>query len=159
MTVRFSGPEGCVRSHITVCHRRSAAWNNVAPQMTKHPGVVFQGTAISYSEDFIRFFFFFEKHFSAFVQEFPVQCWKYDRFACPSKLLSLRKQDLVPPLVILLPCWSVVIAASEAGVSTKTRVREGSVLVNIAGFFESASSRPCTIHVTVEPSSIGYKCF
>ena len=37
----------------------------------------------------------------------------------PSDLLALRKMDFVSPLVIWLPCWSVVIAASEAGVSTK----------------------------------------
>ena len=38
----------------------------------------------------------------------------------PSELLALRKKDLVPPRVPLLPCWSIVIAASEAGVSTQT---------------------------------------
>ena len=32
----------------------------------------------------------------------------------PSELLALRKKDLVPPLMPLLPCWSVVIAAFEA---------------------------------------------
>ena len=46
----------------------------------------------------------------------------------PSELLTLRKKDLVPPLV-LLPCWSIVIAASEPGVSTKTGIAEGAVLV------------------------------
>ena len=46
----------------------------------------------------------------------------------PSELLALRKKDLVPPLVPLLPCWSNVIAASETGVSTKTGIRDGSVL-------------------------------
>ena len=43
--------------------------------------------------------------------------------------MALRKKDLVPPLVPLLPCWSVVIADSEAGASSKTRVRDGLVLV------------------------------
>ena len=38
----------------------------------------------------------------------------------PSNLFVLEKKDLVPPLLLLLPCWSVVIAASETGVSTKT---------------------------------------
>ena len=38
----------------------------------------------------------------------------------PSELLALRKKDLVPPLVPLLPRWSIVIAASETGMSTKT---------------------------------------
>ena len=50
-------------------------------------------------------------------------------YICTSELLAFKKKDLVPPLAILLPCSSVVIAASEAGVSTKTRVRDGSVLV------------------------------
>ena len=45
----------------------------------------------------------------------------------PSELLALKKKDLVPPLVPLLPCWLVVIAASETGVSTSTRVLDGSV--------------------------------
>ena len=31
----------------------------------------------------------------------------------------MRKKDLVPLLVPLLPCWSVVIAAYETGVFTK----------------------------------------
>ena len=47
----------------------------------------------------------------------------------PSGLLSLSKKDIVTPLVPLLPCWSVVIAASKPGASTKTRVRDGSVLI------------------------------
>ena len=42
----------------------------------------------------------------------------------------MRKKDLVPPLVPIFPCWSVVIAASETGVSTKTGVRDGSVLMD-----------------------------
>ena len=40
---------------------------------------------------------------------------------------ALKKKDFVPPLVPLVPCWSIVIAASEAGVSTKTGIRDGSV--------------------------------
>ena len=48
----------------------------------------------------------------------------------PSELLTLRKKDLVPPLVPLPPCWLVVIAASEIGVSTKTGVRDESVLMD-----------------------------
>ena len=48
----------------------------------------------------------------------------------PSELLTLRKRDLAPPLISVLPFWSVVIAASETGVSTKTGVRDGSVLID-----------------------------
>ena len=48
----------------------------------------------------------------------------------PSGLLALRKKDFVPPLVPLLPCRSVVIAASETGVSTKTGVHDGPVLMD-----------------------------
>ena len=48
----------------------------------------------------------------------------------PSELLALRSEDLVPPLVPLLPCWSVVIAASESGVSTKIRISHGSVFMD-----------------------------
>ena len=45
-----------------------------------------------------------------------------------SEFLSLRNKDLVPPL---LPCWSIVIAAGENGVSTKTGgVRDRSVLMD-----------------------------
>ena len=39
-------------------------------------------------------------------------------FLRPSELLALRKKDLVPPLAPLLPCWSVLVAASETGVTT-----------------------------------------
>ena len=46
-----------------------------------------------------------------------------------SELLALRQKDLVPPLVPLLPCWSIVITASEIGVSAKTKVLDGSVLM------------------------------
>ena len=42
----------------------------------------------------------------------------------------IEKKDIVPPLVPLLPCWSIVIATSEAGVSTKTGIRDGSVLMD-----------------------------
>ena len=42
----------------------------------------------------------------------------------------MKKKDLVPPLVPLLPCWSVVLAASETGVSTKTGISDGSVLMD-----------------------------
>ena len=48
----------------------------------------------------------------------------------PSELLALRKKDLVPLLVPLLPYWSVVIAPPETGVSTETGVRDGSVSVD-----------------------------
>ena len=64
---------------------------------------------------------------------------------------------LVPPLVILLPCWSVVIATSRTGVSTKTGSATGRASWTSAGFSESTSSWPCTKHVTVEPASIGYE--
>ena len=37
----------------------------------------------------------------------------------PSELQALRKKNLVLPLMPLLPCWSVVIAAVESAVSTK----------------------------------------
>ena len=46
----------------------------------------------------------------------------------PSELLTLK--DLVPPLVPLVPFWSVVISSSETGDSTKTGVRDGSVLMD-----------------------------
>ena len=45
-------------------------------------------------------------------------------FIRPSWLLALKTKDLVPPLVLLLPCRFVVIAASETGVSTKRGVRD-----------------------------------
>ena len=48
----------------------------------------------------------------------------------PSELLAFKTKDLVPPLVPLFPCWSVVIAASKNGVSTKTGVRDGSVFMD-----------------------------
>ena len=48
----------------------------------------------------------------------------------PSELLELRKKDLVPSLVPLLPCWSVVIAAYETGVFTKTGVLDGSIVMD-----------------------------
>ena len=48
----------------------------------------------------------------------------------PSELLALRKKDLVPLLVPLLPCWSIVTAASETAVLFKTGVRDGSVLMD-----------------------------
>ena len=51
-------------------------------------------------------------------------------FAGNVHLLTLRKKDLAPPLVPLLPCWSIVIPASEAGVSTKTGTRDGSVFLD-----------------------------
>ena len=47
-----------------------------------------------------------------------------------SELLALGKKDLFSPLVPLLLCWSVVIAASDTGVSTKTGVRDGSVFMD-----------------------------
>ena len=47
----------------------------------------------------------------------------------PSELLALRK--IVQPLMSLLHCWSVVIAAFETEVSTKTGVRgEESLLLD-----------------------------
>ena len=45
----------------------------------------------------------------------------------PTELRALRKKDLVPPLVALLPRWSVAIATSETGVSTKTGVELSAV--------------------------------
>ena len=36
----------------------------------------------------------------------------------PPELLTLNKKGLVPPVVPLLPCWSIVISAYETGVST-----------------------------------------
>ena len=44
-----------------------------------------------------------------------------------------EKKDLVPPLVPNLPCCSVVIGASGTVVSTKTGVRDGSVLMDQRG--------------------------
>ena len=43
---------------------------------------------------------------------------------------DIEKKDRVTPLVPLFPFWSVVIAASKTGMSTKTEVRDGSVLVD-----------------------------
>ena len=43
---------------------------------------------------------------------------------------ELKKKDLVPSLVPLLPCWSVVIAAYETGVFTKTGVLDGSIVMD-----------------------------
>ena len=49
----------------------------------------------------------------------------------PSDILALRMKDIVPPFVPLLPCWSIVIAATEArGVATKTSVSDGSVFMD-----------------------------
>ena len=45
----------------------------------------------------------------------------------------MREKDLVPPLAPLLSCWSIMIAASETGVSTKTGIRDGSVLMDRRG--------------------------
>ena len=51
-------------------------------------------------------------------------------YMCTAEFLALRKKYCVPPLVLLLPRWSVEIAASEKGMSTKTGVRDGSVLMD-----------------------------
>ena len=51
-----------------------------------------------------------------------------------SEFLEIKKKDLAPPLVPLLSGWSVVIAAAETGVSTKTRDRDGSVLMDVSLF-------------------------
>ena len=51
----------------------------------------------------------------------------------PSERLTLKSKDLAPPLVARLPFWSIVIAASETGVSTKTGIRDGSDLVALMG--------------------------
>ena len=48
--------------------------------------------------------------------------------------LLLLMTNLVSSLVPFLPWWSVVIAACETGVFTKTRVRDGSVLVDQSWF-------------------------
>ena len=53
-----------------------------------------------------------------------------NQYVRPSELLALRKNDLLPPLVPLLPCWSIVTAASEAGAPTKTRICYGSVFMD-----------------------------
>ena len=42
----------------------------------------------------------------------------------PVKVAGIEEAAFYPTLVALLLCWSVVIAASETGVSTKTGVRE-----------------------------------
>ena len=47
----------------------------------------------------------------------------------PSELLALIKRERV----LLLPCWSVEIAAAETGMSTKTRVQDRSVLMDQHG--------------------------
>ena len=60
----------------------------------------------------------------------------------PSELLQLRKNDLVPPLAPLLPCWSIVIAASETEVSTNTESAMGQSLWLSATFNRSTSSCP-----------------
>ena len=60
---------------------------------------------------------------AAFILNSLVTCMR------PSEPQALRKKDGVPPLMPLLPCWSVVAAAFENGVSTKTVVRDGLVLM------------------------------
>ena len=60
-------------------------------------------------------------HAAVYILTLPVTYMR------PLELLPSRKKDFVPPLVPLVPCWSIVIAASEAGVSTKTGIRDGSV--------------------------------
>ena len=54
----------------------------------------------------------------------------FERLFCPGGSGSPWFTASVSPLVPLLPSWSVVIAASETGVSTKTRARDGSVLMD-----------------------------
>ena len=44
--------------------------------------------------------------------------------------MERKKKELVPSLVPLHPCQSVVITTYEAKVFTKTGVRDGSVLVD-----------------------------
>ena len=46
-------------------------------------------------------------------------------YMCSAEFLALRKKDLVPPLVLPLPCWSVEIAASKNGMSTRGPRRVG----------------------------------
>ena len=68
-------------------------------------------------------------HLSAFIHFLLVE---YLRF---SKFLSLKKTDRVAPLLSLLPCWFVVITASETGVSIKTGIRDNSILRDVLTLF------------------------
>ena len=61
----------------------------------------------------------------------------------PLEFLALRNKDLVQ----FVPCWSNVIAASEA----EYLPRQGSAVG------QSTSSWPWSQHVTMEPPTIGYK--
>ena len=66
-----------------------------------------------------------------------------------SELLALRKNDIVRPLAALLPCRSIVIAASETGVSIRTGIRDGSVVMDQVEFRSPCSRKHiqcCNLH-------------
>ena len=63
-------------------------------------------------------------HMAAFVLFFLI---KYMR---PAELSGIEKEGSCPSDLPLLPCWPVVIAASETGMSTKTGISDGSVLMD-----------------------------
>ena len=52
----------------------------------------------------------------------------------PSPFLALRRKDIAPPLMPLLFCLPVDIAGFATDVSARTRVRDGSVIVQVPGF-------------------------
>ena len=54
-------------------------------------------------------------------------------FTRPPQTSGIEKEGCVPQLLPLLPCWSVVIAASETGGRTRTEVRDGLQWVNKLG--------------------------
>ena len=87
-------------------HRCLTVWRQLTPARTRRamPALVWKSIATQLA-----------------VLNHPHVAASYMR---PSELLTLRKKDLVPPLV-LLPCWSIVIAASVPGVSNKTGIPEG----------------------------------
>ena len=94
-------------------HRCLTVWRQLTPARTRRamPALVWKSIAAQLAV-------LNHPHLAAFIIILLVTNMR------PSELLTLRKKDLVPPLV-LLPCWSIVIAASVPGVSNKTGIHEG----------------------------------
>ena len=92
-------------------------WRQLTPERTRRalPAPVWEDIAAQLTR-------LNQPHMAAFILILLVT------YIRPSEFLALRKVDLAPPVVPLAPCSSVVIAASETGVSTKTLVRDRSVL-------------------------------
>ena len=90
-------------------HRCLSGWRQLTPARSRRamPAPVWEGIAVQLT-------FLNQPLRAAFIL---ISLVTYMR---PSELLALRNKDRVPPLLPLLPCWSVVIAAFETAVSAKT---------------------------------------